>query len=742
MTVGMSELPPEGMQLGGVALAGDVERGTRTTEGLSLLFTTAGITVQGPQPQIERLLVWSGLDSASCGEKIVLPDGRDAAVMELTSGGQSIRFLLPTDAVTPGQAAYLDQALPSWLHRYKGSASGDPRPGAAAFPPGATMEPGTPPPSDQMAESGPETGPDLSSAPETVAASGLAAAGASAGAFGANREPDSNRAPGVGLSSPPDPGPPGSAPPSSVEAPLDPQPSVPPQTSSPTPPPRLSPSVSPPPAPPPPPASPGRPSAEAPAPPPPPQSPAGAAPSGPPPVEGTAGYILAHQPERSPMGDSPPPGATASEGLVQTKKTRGWRRARPPAGSGPVPPPGVLAPQPPPRPPDNPVPLRSATLPPPPADSAQAPMTTAQPGSGANASPPPPPPPPASGGWRGRRTARTDATTELGTGGAVGAAGAAAAWTSDATGVREGPGIASSPGAPGMATPGTVAPDGPVTIPSQTHPPEWSPTEPAAARRWNKRPVVVGLLLVLIAILGAIVFFAVRKNPSMTATTLPNLTNPSTVATDTALAASINLHLSDLPSGWTPVSPAARAVRPPAAPAAAQVQANRSLAACIGLPYATAAGLFGGSALPGQTSSVRSPTFASGADPNFQMYSATTILSTQAQLQALAAPFANPSFAACYQQYQTSLVAAAVPGASAQIEVVTLTAPAGVRSFGYLTTFTLPNQGTEVVGQAFMLGGRIESRLQPSTNGGPVPSADFNPAYNGMVGRIGRALNN
>ena len=121
MTIGITELPPEGMQLGGVVLAGDTARGTRTTEGLSLLFTTAGITVQGPQPQIERLLVWSGLDSATCNEKIAMADGRNAAVMELTSGGQSIRFLLPTDTVSPGQAAYLDQALPAWLARYRGN---------------------------------------------------------------------------------------------------------------------------------------------------------------------------------------------------------------------------------------------------------------------------------------------------------------------------------------------------------------------------------------------------------------------------------------------------------------------------------------------------------------------------------------------------------------------------------------------------------------------------------------------
>jgi hypothetical protein len=140
---------------------------------------------------------------------------------------------------------------------------------------------------------------------------------------------------------------------------------------------------------------------------------------------------------------------------------------------------------------------------------------------------------------------------------------------------------------------------------------------------------------------------------------------------------------------------------------------------------------------------VRSPTYASGADPNIQMYSATTIMSTASQVQALVAPFNNPNFAACYAQYQTAVVTAAtVPGASAQVQSVTLTAPAGVRSFGYVTTFTIPNQGTQVVGQAFMLGGRIETVLQPSTNGPPVPSEAFNPAYTGVVGRIAHALNN
>src|ERR1700733_5959185 len=176
MTIGITELPPEGMQLGGVALAGDTERGTRTTEGLSLLFTTAGITVQGPQAQIERLLVWSGLDSATCHEKMVLADGRSAAVMELTSGGQSIRFLLPTDAVSPGQAAYLDQALPTWLARYRGlPAPGAPAPAAAV----ATHPAAEAPIGVELPAPGPTAAPAES--PEQAPAPSFATAGIAAG---------------------------------------------------------------------------------------------------------------------------------------------------------------------------------------------------------------------------------------------------------------------------------------------------------------------------------------------------------------------------------------------------------------------------------------------------------------------------------------------------------------------------------------------------------------------------------
>jgi hypothetical protein len=132
VTAEIADLPPEGLGLVGVALAGDSEGGA-TTWGLNLVFTAAGITVQHPQSRAESLLAWSELDATRCAERLVLPDGRNAAVLELISNGLSLRFFLPVDTVAPGQAAYLDLALPDWLARYKS-------------PPVVVPAPVTPPP--------------------------------------------------------------------------------------------------------------------------------------------------------------------------------------------------------------------------------------------------------------------------------------------------------------------------------------------------------------------------------------------------------------------------------------------------------------------------------------------------------------------------------------------------------------------------------------------------------------------
>ena len=159
----------------------------------------------------------------------------------------------------------------------------------------------------------------------------------------------------------------------------------------------------------------------------------------------------------------------------------------------------------------------------------------------------------------------------------------------------------------------------------------------------------------------------------------------------------------------------------------------------LGQPLTVVSGLFGTGVLPGQQAAVRSPTFASGTDPNIQMYSTTSVLATAADGETAAAAFAAPTFATCYAQYQSQIIAASAPGATAAVQTVSLTAPAGVTSHGYVTTYTIPGQGTEVVGEGYLLGGRTETRLQPSTNGPAIPGGAFTPAYNAVVARVAQA---
>ncbi len=700
MTVGITELPPEGMQLGGVALAGDVERGTKTTEGLSLLFTTAGITVQGPQPQIERLLVWSGLDSATCREKVVLPDGRNAAVMELTSGGQSIRFLFPTETVTPGQAAYLDQALPHWLARYKGAtpapvangSNGQGAPAERTAPANGTVPP--PPPASAQ--------PSYPAA----ATAGAAVAGAAMGA-----------AAGVAVGSP---GP-------IAGAPVD---------------------QAPPPPPPPPPAAPAAPPAA--------PSPGGAPPPPPPPMAGGAPHTPA------PAGSPPPPpgmgdatGWTTPEPLADGSswggpspdatiappaKKSGRRRkskdaptAEPPAAFDPSKPPY--------EPPRDPVRLTQTTLPPPPPD----------PGGPVVWKPPVDPvtgdalwegPPPAAAGpelaapTRGRAKRKADKAAKAAALGAVAVGGAEAA----------------SPPAPAPTTSAYGAPAAPNPTTSQFDtiagsPPPGDPGALYGAEAPEGKPpsrnnrLLALLLVALVVVVGAIAYFVVKKmdnNNTTTATSSPGL---SAAAADAALAATINLHQNDLPSGWAPSTAAGQPARPPIAPAAAQAQAQRSLGQCLGVPTSTVSGLFAGTVLPGQSGAATSPVFQSPSDPTVRMYSTTRVMVTTAQAKALAVPFTNANFVACYTAYQSSVVSAAVPGATATVEPVSLASPSGVQTFAYLTTLTIPNQGSEVIGQAFMIGGRIQSTLEPTTGGAAVPSDAFTPAYNAVAGRVGLAAN-
>ena len=44
--------------------------------------------------------------------------------------------------------------------------------------------------------------------------------------------------------------------------------------------------------------------------------------------------------------------------------------------------------------------------------------------------------------------------------------------------------------------------------------------------------------------------------------------------------------------------------------------------------------------------------------------------------------------------------------------------------------------GTQVAGNAFLLGGRVITVMQPSTNGPAIPADVFSPAYGAVAGRV------
>jgi hypothetical protein len=427
-----------------------------------------------------------------------------------------------------------------------------------------------------------------------------------------------------------------------------------------------------------------------------------------------------------------------------------------------------VAPVPPPGPPSDPVPLKSNTLPPPPPKGAGGPVAP-----GAVVWTPPIDPitgealwdgspsitdnPPAkSRGWR--KGAKTGAVAAAGAASAAAMAERSRATTTTAA-VETGasspvPATPRTPSAPDASTPpppaapaGTEFDTSPFAgVPSPAPAPEPATDSLKSAEprppRSNQRLVAV-LVVVLVILLAGIGYFAYKKsnNSTTTATTVasPPVAPPAIVAT--ALAASVNLRIGDLPSGWSRAPAAGQTARPPVAPAAAQAQANQALASCLGEPYQVVAGLFAGATLPGQAGAAKSPTFQTGSDPNVTMSSTATVLASAAGLQTLEAPFTKPNFGTCFGQYQSSLASAAVPAATAQVQPVTLVAPAGVQAYGYVTTLTIPNQGGEVVGEAFLLGGRIETLLEPSTNGSSIPSAPFTSAFNAVTGRMAAAVN-
>ncbi|MHB8496908.1 MAG: hypothetical protein ACYDES_02745 [Acidimicrobiales bacterium] len=422
------------------------------------------------------------------------------------------------------------------------------------------------------------------------------------------------------------------------------------------------------------------------------------------------------------------PGSAAGD---KPPKGRGRRKARQQDQSavpdpGVVPPPGAPS-----EPPKDPVPLAFDTLPPPPVGSVvwkpAVDPATGQPlwdGPGPTGSVPPPEAPKPSR-WRRKKTATgAIVATEVST---ATIAVEASATVAEAT--------TSAP--PGQPETLAVSPwdDDTVRAGAIEPPIEEPPAKPTGTAR--NRPLIVLLIVLLLAALGGIAYLLVTRHS--TTTSPPAAVVPVPANPDAALARSISLRLTDLPAGWVVAAPGSPTPHLPVPPAATQIAAEQTLASCLGVSQPAVAGLFGGAVFPGHTASARSPVFQSTADPAIQMYSTTEILSTPSDQAALTAPLKGTTFVPCFQQYQTTIVHAAAPGGTVQVAPVFLAAPPGVTIDAFLTTFTIPGQGTTVSGQAFIAGGRILADLQPSTNGPAVPSDAFTPAYLSIADRVSRA---
>ncbi len=481
-----------------------------------------------------------------------------------------------------------------------------------------------------------------------------------------------------------------------------------------------------------------------------------------------------------------PPMAEAGAGTVdREKKSRSWRKGRSAAataataataGSLPAPPDtaatSAFAPvEPPTRAPVDPVPLSTdKPLPPPPSEEVAAasgssrPMLWKPPIDPATGEPawdqsPAAPAKPAKKQRSWRKGTKAGAVAAGAAGAATAATAATVAGEATAAGA-EGLGAPPAPpsaGAPSNGTPPTVAapPSAPPTAAGSTPPPAGSPPPTATdhdldagAPAKSNRSLLAVLLVVLVVVIGGIAYFAVKKSNTTTPTTVATGTTPPTAgssagsssAAATALATSLNLRLTDLPSGWTR-SPAPPAASPTGPLADAQNVAERTLSTCLGQPFGVVAGLFGDAPLPAAAGSAASPTFQDGTVPGVQMASTSSIQTTVTQNQVLTGPFANPKFITCYAVYQTALASASAQGSVATVQTVTLPVPAGVTCWAFLTTITNPARGTtKVEGEAYIFGGRDLTRLSPLTNGPPVPQGPFSMAYDAITARVAKAL--
>jgi hypothetical protein len=251
----------------------------------------------------------------------------------------------------------------------------------------------------------------------------------------------------------------------------------------------------------------------------------------------------------------------------------------------------------------------------------------------------------------------------------------------------------------------------------------------------NRRTLTFLIVILVIIVVAAVVYELTKNKNSTTSTTTTVSSASSTV--DKALASSANLQLKDLPSGWTQALGSAPSISATSsAGTATQKPSTTAFATCLGASAATVGQVFGNTPSSDETVASTSPVFQETADNTIEMQSAVNIVGSSANAKSDATVFTKSGFINCFTTFQAASASALVPGTTAKVQQVQIAAPKGGVAYGFITTFTVPTQGTRVVGDAYMFGGRIEATLQPSTHGPDVPSDAFNSAYNAMLGRI------
>ncbi|HEX3842220.1 MAG TPA: hypothetical protein VHU85_15620 [Acidimicrobiales bacterium] len=137
---------PESLRLrfDGVELVGSMEQGTAAVDELTLLIDEQGVNIVSNRPPAKRNVPWSAITNVWFGPTGVIPTGRVATPLDITSSDRTVRFYLYGDRVPEAQLMQLRSWLPTW----HGGAAGRP---PAAFPVGPAPSMFAPPPSPPVA---------------------------------------------------------------------------------------------------------------------------------------------------------------------------------------------------------------------------------------------------------------------------------------------------------------------------------------------------------------------------------------------------------------------------------------------------------------------------------------------------------------------------------------------------------------------------------------------------------------